>query len=77
MTEYPRCRKCEASHGMGVEEMATGKITPIDLCHKCLWDGFIAGTLEEQIVLGENNGQNDSRNREDDQKRFEEGREKA
>jgi len=26
---------------MGVEEMATGKIEPIDLCSKCLWGDFV------------------------------------
>lgn len=37
---YPLCRKCGASHGIGIEEMATGKIDPIDLCYDCLWEGF-------------------------------------
>lgn len=35
--EYPPCKKCGADHGMGIEEMATGKITPIDVCRKCLF----------------------------------------
>jgi len=34
---YPPCKYCGASHGMGVEEMATGIITPMDICYKCLW----------------------------------------
>lgn len=38
--EYPPCKKCGASHGMGIEETATGNITPIDLCYDCLWEGF-------------------------------------
>lgn len=40
MIEYPPCKKCGKSHGMGIEEMSTGKITPIDLCYECLWEGF-------------------------------------
>jgi hypothetical protein len=23
---------------MGVEEMSTGKITPLDICYNCLWN---------------------------------------
>jgi len=34
---YPPCKKCGAAHKMGVEEMATGKITPMDICYNCLW----------------------------------------
>lgn len=40
MLVYPPCKKCGKSHGMGIEEMATGKIDPIDLCYDCLWEGF-------------------------------------
>ncbi len=39
--EYPPCRKCGASHGMGIEEMSTGKIEPIDLCSPCLWSNLV------------------------------------
>lgn len=38
--EYPPCKYCGASHGMGIEETATGKIEPIDICYDCLWKGF-------------------------------------
>ena len=38
MVEYPLCRKCGASHGMGIEDMETGKIEPIDLCKSCLFE---------------------------------------
>jgi hypothetical protein len=34
---YPPCKKCGKSHGMGVEDMKTGVITPIDVCSKCLF----------------------------------------
>lgn len=34
---YPPCRKCGASHGMGIETMSTGKIEPMDLCKDCLF----------------------------------------
>ena len=37
---YPPCKKCGKSHGMGIEDMTTGKIEPIDLCYDCLWEGF-------------------------------------
>jgi len=36
---YPPCKKCEASHRMGIENMETGEIEPIDLCKNCLWFG--------------------------------------
>lgn len=38
MIEYPPCKYCGASHGMGIEDMTTGEITPIDVCNTCLWD---------------------------------------
>jgi hypothetical protein len=34
---YPPCIKCGKSHAMGLEEMETGKITPLDICYSCLW----------------------------------------
>ncbi len=37
IVEYPPCRKCGAAHGMGIKEMATGKIEPLDLCYNCFW----------------------------------------
>lgn len=38
--EYPPCKKCGKSHGMGIEDTRTGEITPIDLCYDCLWEDF-------------------------------------
>jgi hypothetical protein len=35
---YPPCKKCGANHGMGIEDMKTGKITPIDICKECLFE---------------------------------------
>jgi hypothetical protein len=34
---YPNCKKCGASHGMGIETTSMGKIEPLDMCNKCLW----------------------------------------
>jgi hypothetical protein len=52
---YPPCKKCGASHGMGIEDMATGKIESIDLCYRCLWEGFPIKmkNLKEVINLSE------------------------
>lgn len=52
---YPPCRKCGKSHGMGVEEMSTGIITPIDLCYECLWEGFPKHlkNLDQRVKLSE------------------------
>jgi hypothetical protein len=38
---YPPCKKCGASHGMGVKNMETGHIEQIDLCSDCLWHGTV------------------------------------
>jgi hypothetical protein len=51
MIEYPPCKKCGKSHGMGIENMETGEITPIDLCNKCLWSGYSVKSIKEQIHL--------------------------
>lgn len=48
---YPPCKKCGASHQMGVEEMATGKITPMDICHDCLWNPLEFKLIKEQVHL--------------------------
>jgi len=34
---YPPCKKCGASHGMGLENMETGEIEPIEYCRSCLF----------------------------------------
>lgn len=32
------CKKCGAKHGMGIEDMETGNIEPIDYCKECLFE---------------------------------------
>ncbi len=39
---YPPCKKCGAAHGMGIENMETGVIEPLDICKNCLWMGTIS-----------------------------------
>lgn len=53
MTElvYPPCKYCGASHGMGVEEMATGKIEPMDICYTCLWKPLKINRQVSQVEL--------------------------
>jgi hypothetical protein len=51
---YPPCKKCGASHGMGIEDMATGKIEPIDLCYSCLWEGFPKFLKNIEVPSGQN-----------------------
>ncbi len=46
------CKKCGCTHGMVVEEMATGKTEPIDLCKECLFYGTYI-PITEQIHLRE------------------------
>lgn len=48
---YPPCKKCGASHGMGIEDMKTGEITPLDLCRECLWEPFEVNFKKIQITL--------------------------
>lgn len=38
---------------MGVEEMTTGQITPIDICHTCLWKDLEFMPIKDQVVLEE------------------------
>ena len=40
-TPYPPCKYCGDSHGMGIKEMSTGKITPLDMCDKCFLEPCI------------------------------------
>lgn len=42
-TVYPPCKKCGASHGMGIENMETGHIEPLDIWYDCLWDCLWSG----------------------------------
>lgn len=49
--EYPPCKYCGASHGMGIEEMETGNITPIDICYDCLWSDYFPNYYKEKIHL--------------------------
>lgn len=32
------CKKCGVYHTMSFGDIATGKITPIDICYGCLWN---------------------------------------
>lgn len=50
---YPACKKCGKSHGMGIEEMATGKITSIDVCYECLWGSVEFNKLMDQEILND------------------------
>ncbi len=50
---YPPCKQCGKSHGMGVEDMQSGEITPIDLCYDCLWSGLEFKSLQEQVKLSD------------------------
>ena len=34
---YPPCKYCGATHGMGIENMETGVIEPMDVCRDCLF----------------------------------------
>lgn len=36
---------------MGVENMQTGEITPMDVCYDCLWSGLKINPIEDQIEL--------------------------
>ena len=49
---YPPCRKCGKAHMMGVKEMATGKIAPMDICYDCIWYGTTI-PLTEDVILKE------------------------
>lgn len=51
MIKYPPCKKCGKSHGMGIENMETGEITPIDICSNCLWSGYSPRKVEQPIYL--------------------------
>ncbi len=50
--EYPPCRICKKSHGMGVKNRVTGKIKPIDLCYDCFWArAFSYKPISDQVIL--------------------------
>lgn len=49
--EYPPCRKCGAIHGMGIEDMETGEITPIDICETCLFSTNGAVPIQEKTEI--------------------------
>lgn len=44
------CKKCGCTHGMVIEEMATGKTESIDICKNCLFFGTYI-PINEQIIL--------------------------
>lgn len=53
MTEYPPCKYCGASHGMGIETMETGEIEPVDVCKDCLFGDWITSIALEDLKNAE------------------------
>lgn len=51
------CKKCGCTHGMVVEEMATGKTEPIDVCKDCMFFGTYQ-PITEQVRLTDEEVQN-------------------
>jgi hypothetical protein len=51
MIEYPPCKYCGASHGMGIENMKTGEIKPLDICKECLWKDSHINPVTDQIII--------------------------
>ena len=51
MIEYPPCKYCGARHGMGIENIETGEIEPLDICKECLWKDSHINPVTEQIIL--------------------------
>lgn len=56
--DYPPCKTCGTKHGMGMENMQTGEITPIDVCKTCLFrsvssikTGFETGLTRDERFL--------------------------
>lgn len=47
------CKKCGATHGMGIEDMTTGIVTPIDHCRDCLFAQCTIEHPKEPISLEE------------------------
>lgn len=46
-----RCIKCNKIHGMVIENMVTGDLTPIDMCRDCLFENcHVKPTIDEVIV---------------------------
>lgn len=37
MIDYPPCKICGVSHEMGMEDITTGEISPLDICRDCLF----------------------------------------
>jgi len=50
---YLPCKKCGKDHKLGILDVATNVHTPIDICYKCLWEGWAPKFTTEQIVLHE------------------------
>lgn len=38
---YPSCKECGKEHGLGIINMKTGRIEPLDICNECLWKNKI------------------------------------
>lgn len=50
--DYPSCKYCGTKHGMGIEDMATGEITPIDVCKDCLFlhTSYLTSQIQEKSL---------------------------
>lgn len=53
---YPPCKNCGKSHGMGLEDRITGKITPLDICRECIFVGTFFPINENVLLEEEFNG---------------------
>lgn len=53
MTIYPPCKYCGATHGMGIDNMETGEIEPIDVCKDCLFPPTIFNIDVDVDILKE------------------------
>ncbi len=49
--EYHPCKTCGAIHGMGIEDMETGEMTPIHICETCLFSTNGEVPIQEKIEI--------------------------
>ena len=47
--EYLPCKKCGESHGIGIENMVTGEIDPIDYCLECLFQPYATKIIPNDV----------------------------
>ena len=45
------CKKCGAKHGMGIEDISTGKFSPINICKDCLFANTVYRPASEPIHI--------------------------